>query len=291
LDRVLDHLFAAVVGDIQVDIGHGHPARVQETLKEQVVLERVQRRDVQRIGHDAARAGATHRHEDAVLSRIAAEVPDDEEIGVKAKPMDQVQLVIQALRDLSRDDAIAPFDTLLAQVAEVALGVISRRHIERGQVILGAVEIDMAALRDGQRVGQRLWDRGKKLGHLVGAAQIVIRRGHGHALGVIHGGAGLDGQQQLLGGSVLFADIVDIVGRHQAEIQLPAQGNQFGIDLVQLGHASMPLQLEVKVVLAKSVAMPDGRFAGLLPAPLRDQARDLARDAGRKKDDPLGILG
>ena len=64
LRHVLDDLVAAFHREVHVDVGHRLAARVQEALEEQVVLERVDVGDAQRVGHDAARrrtASGPHR--------------------------------------------------------------------------------------------------------------------------------------------------------------------------------------------------------------------------------------
>ena len=45
--HIVDDLLAPFKAEIHVDIGHGHPLRVQETLKEQVITDRVQFRDAE----------------------------------------------------------------------------------------------------------------------------------------------------------------------------------------------------------------------------------------------------
>ena len=47
---VADHLFALVIGEIQVEIGHGNTGRVEEALKDQVVLERIDAGDAGAVG-------------------------------------------------------------------------------------------------------------------------------------------------------------------------------------------------------------------------------------------------
>ena len=52
---VFDHLAAAVHAEINVDVGQGYALRIQEALKQQLVLERVKIGDAESVGHQRAR--------------------------------------------------------------------------------------------------------------------------------------------------------------------------------------------------------------------------------------------
>ena len=55
------HLASAVVVEVGIDIGEVHTVGVEETLEQQVVLERVYARNAQTVGHYRARSRATAR--------------------------------------------------------------------------------------------------------------------------------------------------------------------------------------------------------------------------------------
>ena len=61
VDDVLQHVLAAVLGEVEVDVGRRHALGVDEALEEQVVLDGVDVRDPQQVGHDRAGGGATAR--------------------------------------------------------------------------------------------------------------------------------------------------------------------------------------------------------------------------------------
>jgi hypothetical protein len=58
LHHVVDHLLAAFVVEVGVDIGHALAVRVQEALEQQVVLDGVDVGDADAVGHRAARRTA-----------------------------------------------------------------------------------------------------------------------------------------------------------------------------------------------------------------------------------------
>ena len=59
--HVLDHPVAAVLAEVDVEVGHRHPLRVEKALEQQVVAQRVEVGDAERIGHQRAGAGAAPR--------------------------------------------------------------------------------------------------------------------------------------------------------------------------------------------------------------------------------------
>ncbi len=61
LGRVADHLVAVAGVEVHVDVGHRDPARVQEALEQQVVLDRVEVGDPQAVRHRAPGRRATSR--------------------------------------------------------------------------------------------------------------------------------------------------------------------------------------------------------------------------------------
>ena len=63
--HVVDHPVAPVLAEVDVEVGHRHALRVEEALEQQVVLERVEVGDAERVGDQRARARAAprpHRH-------------------------------------------------------------------------------------------------------------------------------------------------------------------------------------------------------------------------------------
>jgi hypothetical protein len=51
---IFDHLASAIVGKVKIDIGHADAARVEETLEDQTVRQRIEQCDLGCISHDAA---------------------------------------------------------------------------------------------------------------------------------------------------------------------------------------------------------------------------------------------
>ena len=116
---------AALHREVDVDVRHRHPLGVEEALEQQVVGERVDLGDVERVGDDrAGRRAAPRPDGDAVVLGELDEVPDDQEVGVEAHPPDHLELHLQPLDRLGRRRvAVAPAQALLGERAQVgALG-------------------------------------------------------------------------------------------------------------------------------------------------------------------------
>jgi hypothetical protein len=78
---VVDDLAAALLAEVHVEVGHRHPLRVEEALEQQVVGERIEVGDAQRVGHQGAGArAAAGAHRDVVLLGPVDEVGHDEEV-------------------------------------------------------------------------------------------------------------------------------------------------------------------------------------------------------------------
>ena len=96
--HVVDHPVAAVLAEVHVEVRHGHALRIQETLEQQVVAQRIEIGDAERIGDQRARAGTapgTDRH--AVGLGPVDEVGDDQEVAGKSHLDDGVDLELQPL--------------------------------------------------------------------------------------------------------------------------------------------------------------------------------------------------
>ncbi len=183
LGGILEHLRAAVIAEVKVDIRHVDAPRVEEALEDQAILERLDQGDIQAECHHRAVAGAAHVVPDALVAGVAAQIPHDEEVGVEAHLVDHLQLVVQALADnrLFRPFAVAPDEARLAQLAQVALRSIAIRYLEMGQVIALETQVELAALVDQQGVGDGFGRLGEERRHLLRAAQVVRVVGHAHA--------------------------------------------------------------------------------------------------------------
>ena len=174
--HVADHALAAAHREVDVDVRHRHALGVEEALEQQVVAQRVDVGDLQAVGDDRARRRAAARADrDPGVLGVLDEVPDDQEVGAEAHPLDHAELVLGALDRLGRRRvAVAAAQPLLHQRAQVlALALAVGRRIARDQ-LAAELELDVAALGDLERRGDRLGPLGERLRHLLARAQVEL---------------------------------------------------------------------------------------------------------------------
>ena len=79
--HIINDLLPSLKAEVNVDIGHGHTFRIQETLKEKLIPDRIDRCDSQTVGNDTSRRGSSSRsHRDPVILGIFDKIPYNKEI-------------------------------------------------------------------------------------------------------------------------------------------------------------------------------------------------------------------
>ena len=185
--HVLDDAVTAVLAEVDVEVGHRHTFRIQETLEQQVVFERVQIGNTQRVRHQRAGARTPARpHWHAIVLRPVDEVRNDEEIAGEAHLDDgaglelQAGVVLSALgfahRLVGEKHFHALFQTFLGELNEVVVQRHAVGRREQRQLGLAQFQLEVAALRDLHRIGQRGRDVGKQRAHLVLRLEILFGR-------------------------------------------------------------------------------------------------------------------
>ena len=96
LAHVVDDAVAACDCEVDVHVRHRLAPRVEEPLEEEVVTDRVEVGDLERIRHDAAGGRAASRADaDPVPPREADEVGDDQEVVGEAHLLDRLELELE----------------------------------------------------------------------------------------------------------------------------------------------------------------------------------------------------
>ena len=159
--HILEHLAAAAIVEVHVEVGHGHAIRVEEALEEKSVRKGVEIGNSHRVRHHRARTGATARsHADTAFLRPADEVGDDEEVSGKAHARDDANLVVGAFLHFVGDPArVTLVKTLLDFLHEpgvlvLSLGNREARHVVRA--LRGRRELHVAHFGDPESVIARL---------------------------------------------------------------------------------------------------------------------------------------
>ena len=102
---VVEDLLAALLAEVDVDVGRLAALLVHQALEHQPVLDRIDVGDLEAEADERpGRAAASGAHGHAHLARVADEVGDDQEVRAKAHRLDDVHLVGQTLAGrLGRD--------------------------------------------------------------------------------------------------------------------------------------------------------------------------------------------
>ena len=96
--HVVNHAVAVGLAKVNVKVGHGYPLWVQETLEQQVVLQRVKVGNLQGIRHERARTRTTTwAHRATIGFGPLDEVTHDQEVAGKAHVQNRVQLKLKAI--------------------------------------------------------------------------------------------------------------------------------------------------------------------------------------------------
>src|SRR5215203_286587 len=134
-------------GEVDVDVRHRLAAGVEEPLEEEVVLDRVDVGDLERVGGErACGRAAAGADADPVHLREVDEVPDDQEVVGEAHLTDRLQLELEPLPQLRRHLLVSPLEPLLAQLDEVIERVAVVRGREPRQQDVAELDLDRAAL-------------------------------------------------------------------------------------------------------------------------------------------------
>ena len=125
--HIADHLVAAVLAEIDIEVRHRDAFRIEEALEQQAEADRIEIGDGQRIGDERTRARAAARTDrNALRLRPLDEVGDDQEVARIFHALDDIELegeprvdslpAIQPARDaVQRDLALKPLLRALAQ--------------------------------------------------------------------------------------------------------------------------------------------------------------------------------
>ncbi len=181
--HVIDDPVAALHAEVDVEVRHRNTFRVQETLEEEIVFERIQISDTQNPGHQRSCARSPARtHGDIVIARPANEIGDNQEVTRKTHAADHPQLGIQPreVRGLERVAfflrGLARCEYLLERLVqppprlglEVLLFRLTLRHREGGQYACAELQVEVAAPGNFERVFERFRHIGEQLDHLGG---------------------------------------------------------------------------------------------------------------------------
>ena len=260
--HIVDHQIPVGLAEVDVEVGHGDAFRIQKALKQQLVFDRVQVGNFERIGHQRTGARTPSRpHRAAVLLGPVDEVAHDQKVARKTHLQDGADLELKALHVLGHARLAlfllgvqvrhAVFEALVRGVAKIIVRrhahAVHQRRRELRQLRLAQHQGQAAALGNLQRVGNGRGNVGKQRLHLFHRLEILLAGEAAHALGVAQDFAVGNADARLVRLKVIRLGELDRVrGDHR---QLHAGGQLHGGHHLRLVlGAAGALQLQVKAM-------------------------------------------
>ena len=289
LGDVVDHPLAAVDGEVDVDVRHLLAARIQEALEEQVVADRIDVGDLERVGGERAGGRAPARADaDPVHLREVDEVPDDQEVVGEAHLLDRLQLELEPLAQLRRHLVVAALEPSLAQLDEVLEGVAALRRRELRQVDVAELDLERAALGDLERAPHRVLVAGEVERHLRRRLEIELVRVEVPVVRVLERVARLDAEERLVRVGVGGGEVVDVTGCDERQLRLGGELHELGVDALLHVEARV-LELDVGALAPEDLRQPVEIRAGVGRPVLLERLADAAGEAAGERDQPLRV--
>ena len=300
---VANDLAAAILAEVDVDVGCFLAAFVQEPLEQQVISDRAHVAQVQGVRDQRPHAAAAGRGRHAHLAHLTHEVPHDQEVVGKAQLADHAQLAVQAvehhLGQLSAGThlviaRVAFVQALQAQLAEELLGGLPfrQRCIDR-EVAFAQVQVDVHRVGNLLAAGDCVFQAGKGPVHLLRAAEEVLIPVHPHPVRVRAEFARVDAQHNVLGFGILGGDVVAITGGDQRNVQVAGQFD--GCVQRQLLDLDAVVHDLDEVAVPEQIVKPLGDFLSFLQVllgtvPPQQRPVQFAGHTAAQAEDALVVL-
>ena len=199
--------------------------------------------------------------------------------------MFQLSLLVQRAQRLQ-----AAGKALASHVDEVAVNGVAGRNLELRKGICDFFQPQAAALGDVERAREHLRGVLEDARHFVVALDEELGAVELHATGVVNGLAGLDAQHDVLGVSVVFAEVVAVIGGNERQTKFFFQLEKARMDAV-LHLQALILNLEIKILFAENVCEGSGGRARGVVIVLHQALGDFALQAAGEADQPTRVLG
>ena len=299
LGDVVDHLSAALDAKVGINIRHRFAFRVQEPLKQQTVLDRINVGDAKGIGHKRARRRSPARsHRNPTLPGKADVIPHHKEVGRKTHLLHHLELKgqpfsVDRIEGLLGPDLEAMPQTLFRNFREIAHRGMALRDGEAGHLIAAQDVVGLHLLGHLGRVGYRFSnDIGfqviTKQGQHLGLTLDVFGACVAKPFFVADQFASEHTQQRVVGLHIVGTEVVGVVGGNQRDTELSANARHLHVDDAVF-HAPVVLDLEVEVV-AEDLLVPAGPIPSHIgPAP-QDRLGDFPSQASRRHHQAFAVL-
>ena len=174
-------------------------------------------------------------------------------------------------------------EAFAGDVDEITVDGIAGWNIELRERGCDFFEVQAATLGDVEGAGQDFGRIFEDAIHFVVVLDEELGAVELHAGGVVDRLAGLDAEHDVLGVSVVFAEIVAVVGGDEREAKIFFQLEEAGMDLV-FHREALVLNLEIEIFFAEDVAEGSGGGACGIVLPFHQALGDFAFQASGEAD-------
>ena len=174
-------------------------------------------------------------------------------------------------------------------VDEIAVDGEARRNFELRERSGNFFQPQAAAFGDVERARENLGRIFEDAIHFVVALDEELRAFEFQACGVANRLPRLDAEHHILRVSVVFAQIVAVIGRDQRQAKIFLQLEQAGMDFVFHGKALI-LNFEKEVFLAENIGIASGGGASGGVVPFHQAFRDFALQASGEPNQAPGVF-
>ena len=246
-ENVGQNVVAFVPGEVHVDVRRIFAAAVQKALEKQVVADGIHVGDAEAVRHHAGRGGTPATR----ARRLLHDVVHHQEVRRVTLVADDGQLVLQALPHSRGDRAVPPPCALVAELAQVLVGVLAVGPAKLTENETSEIELEAASLGDFLRVGNGVRCVGEGCGHACGGTEVGVGRSHLGRGQAVERGVQIDGPQQAVHAVVRRRRKVHPVCGHRSESVLASKteepaaigpGAKLGVDGVRAKFACPPCQ-------------------------------------------------
>ena len=222
---VINDFLPAFDAKVNIDIGHRDTLFIQKSLKDQIILDRIDNiRDLKCVRHDTSGCRTSPRaNRNAVVFGIFDKIPYNQEIIDKSHTGNRIQFIIQAvLKHLFIVLTVVVFalQSFLAQFPQVTLRRIAFRHLKMRQFVMSKFNRHMAAFCDLMCIGDGFRRIREQFCHFFRRFQIILSAVIPHTVFVCHFFPGLNAQKDIVRFLVGVINIMKVIGRHEVNARL-----------------------------------------------------------------------
>ena len=163
----LNHTLAAIAaGQIEINVGPAFAAFAQKPLKDEMMTDRINRRDPKTITNRAVGGAAPPLHHDVVFATEIDDVPHDQEIAGKFQPSDEGQFFFQLLFHGRADGGVTLLRAEQHDGAQERIHIVTARDGKLWKFITDVLERKDQSLGQNRGVFNRFGKIAKERAHL-----------------------------------------------------------------------------------------------------------------------------